>query len=115
VISEGKGIFSGSIKDMKKRTRSHVVRLELEGDLGKFCESLRAAKWVVSFETRGGFGVDITLDPEMPMANAVREVTNLVSAHGLDLISVTSSTSSIEEAFIGLLRDEESRGFLRAA
>jgi hypothetical protein len=49
------------------------------------------------------------------MAEAVREVTNLVSRLGLDLISVSSSTSSIEDAFIGLLRDEESRGFLRAA
>jgi hypothetical protein len=51
----------------------------------------------------------------MPMADAVREVTDLVSHQGLDLISVTSSTSSIEDAFMGLLRDEESRGFLRAA
>jgi ABC-2 type transport system ATP-binding protein len=115
VISEGKGVFSGSIKDMKKRTRSHVVRLELEGDIGKFCESLRAVRWVAGFETRGGYGVDITFDPVMPMAEVIREVTGLVTAHGLDLISVTSSTSSIEEAFMGLLRDEESRGFLRAA
>jgi ABC-2 type transport system ATP-binding protein len=115
VISEGKGIFSGSIKDMKKRTRSHVVRLELEGEVRKFCEALKATKWVVGFETRGDYGVDITFDPQMPMADAVREVTDLVSHQGLDLISVTSSTSSIEDAFMGLLRDEESRGFLRAA
>jgi len=115
VLSEGKGIFSGSIKDMKKRTRSHVVRLELEGDVRKFCEALKAAKWVVSFEVRGDYGVDITFAPEMPMSDAVRGVTELVSSQGLDLISVTSSTSSIEDAFMGLLRDEESRGFLRAA
>ena len=114
VVSEGKCIFSGSIKEMKKRIRTHVVHLELEGGVEKFCESLRAEKWVMGFETRSGFGVDITFDPVMPMVDALREVTNLVSAHGLDLISVTSSTSSIEEAFIGLLRDEESRGFLRA-
>ena len=37
---------------MKKRTRSHVVRLELEGDVGRFCEALRAAKWVTGVETR---------------------------------------------------------------
>ena len=114
VISDGKGIFSGSMKDMKKSTRSHVIRLELEGDVKKFCEALRAAKWVVSVATRGDYGVDITFAPEMSMADAVREVTNLVSQQGLDLISVTSSTSSIEDAFMGLLEDEESRGFLRA-
>ena len=66
VISEGKGIFSGSIKDMKKSTRSRVVRLELEGDVAKFCEALKAAKWVVGVETRGDFEVDVTFDPAMP-------------------------------------------------
>jgi hypothetical protein len=100
---------------MKKSTRSHVVRLELEGDVGKFCEALKAAKWVVGFGTRGDFGVDITFDPSMPVADAVREVTDLVSRQGLDLISISSSTSSIEDAFMELLRDEESHGFLRAA
>jgi ABC-2 type transport system ATP-binding protein len=115
VIGEGKGIFSGSMKDMKKSTRSHVIRLELEGDLGKFCEALKAVHWVVGLETRGDFEVDVTFDPKIPMADAIKEVTDLVSRHGLDLISVSSSTSSIEDAFIGLLRDEESRGFLRAA
>ena len=69
--------------------------------MGKFCELLKAAKWVVGYETRGDFGVDITFDPAMSMADAVREVTNLVTRQGLDLISITSSTSSIEDAFVG--------------
>jgi ABC-2 type transport system ATP-binding protein len=115
VISDGKSIFSGSMKEMKKRTSSHVVRLELEGDLDGFCGALRDAKWVVDFKKRGDYGVDITFAQEMRMADAVRELTDLVLQRGLDLISVTSSTSSIEDAFMGLLRDEESRGFLRAA
>lgn len=114
VISQGRGIFSGSIKDMKKSNRSHVVRLELEGDVGSFCDTLKSSKWVVSFETWDDFRVDITFGSAMSMEDAVREVMNLVSNHGLSLISVTSSTSSIEDAFMGLLRDEESRGFLRA-
>jgi ABC-type multidrug transport system ATPase subunit len=115
VIGGGKGIFSGSMKEMKKSTRSRVIRLELEGDLAKFCEGLKAIHWVVGVETRGDFEVDVTFDPKTPTAEAIKEVTELVSRHGLDLISVSSSTSSIEDAFIGLLRDEESRGFLRAA
>jgi ABC-2 type transport system ATP-binding protein len=115
VISEGKGIFSGSMREMKKSTRSHVVRLELEGDVGMFCQALKDARWVRSFETRGDFGVDITFDPAMPMADAVDEATKLVSSQGLDLISISSSTSSIEDAFMGLLRDEESHRFVTAA
>ena len=115
VISEGKGIFSGTIKDMKKSTRSHVVRLEVDGGAGKLCEALKAEKWVVGLETRGEFGVEVDFDPTMPVADAVRGVTDLVSRLRLDLISISSSTSSIEDAFMGMLRDEESRRFLTAA
>ncbi len=115
VISQGKAIFSGSIKDMKKSTRSHVVNLELEGGVEKLCAALKAEKWVVSLETRGDFAVDVAFDPETPVAGAVKGVTELVSRLGLDLISISSSRSSIEDAFMGLLRDEESRRFLTAA
>ena len=95
VISEGKCIFSGSMKDMKKSIRSRVIRLELEGDLPKFCEALKGAQSVVGFETRGDFEVDITFGPKTPMVDAIKEITDLVSRLGLDLISVSSSTSSI--------------------
>ena len=59
--------------------------------------------------------MEIEFDPGMPMAEAVRRIVELVAGLGLDLISVTSSSSSIEDAFVELLRSEESRGFLRAA
>ena len=114
VISQGKSIFSGTVKEIKKRVSSHVVRLELEGDIEKFCGALKGTKWVVGFERWGDFAVNIEFDPGMPMADAVREASDLISRHGLDLISVTSSSSSIEDAFMELLRGEESRGFLRA-
>jgi ABC-2 type transport system ATP-binding protein len=114
VISSGKCIFSGPIKEMKKRARGNVVRLELEGDVEAFCEALKALKWVVGVERKGGFSVDVTFSQGTSMADAVRDATDLVSRNGLDLISVTSG-SSIEDAFVGLLRDEESRGLLRAA
>jgi ABC-2 type transport system ATP-binding protein len=114
VISEGKCIFSGPIKEMKKNARGNVVSMELEGDVEMFCEALKTSKWVVGVERRGGFAVDITFAPEVTMADAVRDATDLVSRKGLDLISVTSA-SSVEDAFVELLRDEESRGLLRAA
>ena len=114
VISQGKSIFSGTIKEIKKSVSRHVVRLELEGDVEKFCGALKGAKWVVGFERWGDFAVDVEFDPKIPMADAVRDTAGLVTMLGLGLISVTSSSSSIEEAFMELLRDEESRGFLRA-
>ena len=115
VISQGKSIFSGTIKEIKKSICGHLIRVEVEGDTEKLCVALRDAKWVRRFERRGDFAVDIDFDSGMPMAEAVREVAQLVSSQGLDLISVTSSSSSIEDAFVELLRGDESRGFLRAA
>ena len=115
VISQGKSIFSGTIKEIKKSIRGHSVRLEVEGDVERLCEALKGAGWVRGLERRGDFSLDVDFDPGMPMAEAVREIAGLVAAQGLDLISVTTSSSSIEEAFVELLRSEESRGFLRAA
>jgi ABC-2 type transport system ATP-binding protein len=115
VMSQGKCIFSGPMSDMKKRARGNVIHLELEGDMERLRQALKTSGWVVGFELRGGFAVDITFDPEMGLADAIRGATDLVSSNGLDLISVTSSSSSIEDAFVELLRNEESRGLLRAA
>jgi len=115
VISQGKSIFSGTIKEIKKSIRGHSVRVEVEGDIEKLRGSLTGAGWVRSFEIRGDFAVDIDFNPGVPMAEAVKNAADLVSSHGLELISVTSSSSSIEDAFVELVRGEETRGFLRAA
>lgn len=114
VISQGKSIFSGTIKEIKMSVSSREVRLELEGDIEKFCEALKGAEWVTNFERWGDYAVNIEFDRGTPMAEAVREAADLVSRSGLGLISVSSASSSIEEAFMGLLREEDSRGFLRA-
>jgi ABC-type multidrug transport system ATPase subunit len=114
IINEGKLIFSGSIKEMKKYIQSNVLRLELDGNLDHFCEKLRSIEGIISFEKRGDFTVDISLGLDMSMLKAIRDVTSLISESGLELISINSSTSRIEDAFLKLLEEEESHGFLRA-
>jgi len=114
IINEGKLIFSGTIKEMKKYIRSNVVKLELDGDLNLFCKRLRSIEGVIDFERRGEFTVNVSLDANASTLKVIREVTNLISKCGLELISINSSTSRIEDAFLKLLKEEESRGFLRA-
>jgi hypothetical protein len=58
--------------------------------------------------------VDIALDDKVPSTKIVKEIINLVSDYGLDLISINSSASGIEDAFLKLTKEEESTGFLRA-
>ena len=114
VINDGKVIFSGSIKDMKKSTRGNVLRLELDGNLDQFCENLKTTSGVVDYTRRGNFGVDINIDPSASIVDVLGSVVNLISKFKLDFISITSSSSSIEDAFLEMLKGEESRGFLRA-
>ncbi|MEE9283141.1 MAG: ABC transporter ATP-binding protein [Nitrososphaerales archaeon] len=114
VIHEGKTIFSGSIKEMKKYTQSNMVRLELDGNLDLFCENLKTVEGIIGFERRGDFGLDVSFDVTLPMLEVIKKIVGLVSKYSLDLISITSSTSSIEEAFLKILEEEESHGFLRA-
>lgn len=114
IINEGKVIFSGSIKEMKKYIQSNVVRLELDGNLGIFCEKLRSIDGIIALEKRGEFTVDISFNTDVSTLKTIQEILSLVSKCGLDLISINSSTSRIEDAFLKLLEEEESRGFLRA-
>ncbi len=114
VIDEGKTIFLGSIKDMKKYTQSNTVRLELDGNLDLFCENLKTTEGIIDFGRRGDFGLDVSFDVTLPMLEVIKKIVDLVSKCGLELISITSSTSSIEEAFLKILEEEESHGFLRA-
>jgi len=114
VINEGKVIFSGSIKDMKKYIRSNMIQLELEGDLDLFCERLKKVDGIIDLERRGDFGLDVSLDTDISVLNVIKKIVDLVSECGLDLISINSSTSRIEDAFLRLLEEEESHGFLRA-
>ena len=114
IINEGKVISSGSIKDMKKLIKNNVVRLEIEGDLEPLCTRLRSIEGITSVDEKEDFILDIALDDKAPSTQIVREIVDLVSDSGLDLISINSSTSRIEDAFLKLTKEEESTGFLRA-
>jgi ABC-2 type transport system ATP-binding protein len=115
IINEGKLIYSGSIKEMKKHIQSNIVRLELDGELNTFCERLKSIEGVIGHSRRGEYTVEISFETHISVLSSIKKVMDLVSGLELELISINSSTSRIEDAFLKLLEDEESRGFLRAA
>ncbi|HVB12187.1 MAG TPA: ABC transporter ATP-binding protein [Nitrososphaerales archaeon] len=114
VVDEGKSIFLGSMKDMKKRTQSNTLRLELEGNLNLVFENLRNKSGVTTIVKRGEIGLDMSYDSSLSMLEAVRIAIDATAKCGSELISISSSTSSVEDAFLDILKEEESRGFLRA-
>ncbi len=114
IINEGKLIYSGSIKDMKKHIQGNVLRLELDGDVNTFCNRLESIGGMTAFERRGDFTVEVSFISEISILKAIQDVISLIVECNLDLISMNSSTSRIEDAFLRLLEEEESRGFARA-
>ena len=114
IVNEGKLIYSGTIKEMKKHIKKNSFRLELDGDVTAFCDRLRSVEDVVDFERRGDFTVEVSFASNAPVLRIVQNVLSLVSEGGLDLISINTSIASIEDAFLTLLEEEESRGFVRA-
>ena len=114
VVNEGKLIYSGTMKEMKKQIKRNVVRLELEGDLDIFCDKLTTIETVINYERKGDFVVEISFSSEVSTLRGLRDVLGMISETGLELISINSATSRIEDAFLSLLEEEESRGFLRA-
>jgi len=114
IVNEGKLIYSGTIKEMKKHINKSSFRLELDGDVAAFCDRLRSVEDVVDFERRGDFTVEVSFASNAPVLRIVQNVLSLVSEGGLDLISLNTSIASIEDAFLTLLEEEESRGFIRA-
>ena len=114
VINQGKTIFSGSIPDMKKYTQSNIVKLELEGNVDLFCSKLKTVESIIGVDRLGDFGVEISFDTALPMVMVIKKIMALISKSNLKLISIASSTSSIEEAFLRIVEEEETNGFRRA-
>lgn len=114
VINQGKIIFSGPIKEMKKLIRSNSIQLEVDGDIDTFCGKLKSIEEIASFERRGGYSLQIDFYPGVSIPKVIIDLMKLVSACKLELLSVNTTTSQIEDAFLKLVEEEEDHGFLRA-
>lgn len=114
VINQGKIIFSGPIKDMKKLIRSNSIQLEVDGDIDTFCGKLKSIEEIASFERRGVYSLEIDFYPGVSIPKVIIDLMKLVSACKLELLSVNTTTSQIEDAFLKLVEEEEAHGFLRA-
>lgn len=114
VINQGKIIFSGRIKEMKKLIRSNSIQLEVDGDIDTFCGKLKSIEEIAGFERRGGYSLQIDFYPGVSIPKVIIDLMKLVSACKLELLSVNTTTSQIEDAFLKLVEEEEDHGFLRA-
>mgnify|MGYP000945936516 CR=1 FL=1 len=115
VMHEGRMIFSGPMRDMKRRLRRDEFTLEIEADderlqqlVGGISEldSIVAARATVQTVT-------VQIAPEHERAAILSEVLKKVTEAGLPLLSIHSGRNETENAYLQLLDEDEAHGFQR--
>ncbi len=112
IINSGKLIFDGTITDVKKLIRTNTVELQVEGGTESFFAELRAIPHITNVESFK-HAVRINIDPEY-YSETLLDIFRIMTEKKLELISLRLGSENLEEAFINLLEEEKSHGFLRA-
>jgi ABC-2 type transport system ATP-binding protein len=114
IINEGKLVFAGKITDIKKLIHQNTFELSVEGESGPFVEKVRLIPNIIDVETHD-HSIQVTIDDPDDYSKALGQVFHILhDEEGLDLISFSSGSQSLEEAFLNLLEEEKTYGFLRA-
>lgn len=115
VMHEGRMIFCGPMRDMKRRLRRDDFTLELEGapdDLRRLVELATGIEGV-KIELRGGQTVVAQVADEGSRAGALADVLRLVHNQKLSLQALHSGQNETENAYLQLLQEDEAHGFQR--
>ena len=113
IINDGKLVFTGKITDVKKLIRMNTVELQVDGDLGPFVEKVRLLPNVIDVQVTDHI-VKVGIDDPADYSKTLSGIFQVLHGEGLDLISFSSGSQTLEEAFLNLLEEEETHGFLRA-
>ncbi len=113
IINDGKLVFAGKITDIKKLIRMNTFELSVEGDPAPFMEKVRTLPQVIDVESHDHI-IQITIDDPDDYSKVLGQIFHILHQEDLDLISFSSGSQSLEEAFLNLLEEEKTHGFLRA-
>jgi ABC-2 type transport system ATP-binding protein len=113
VINQGKLIYEGTTRDLKEAIRRNSLRLELEGEVTPFLQGVRDLPAVVDVSVDGP-EVTLSFVEGSDYTQALLQVIKLAAETQAAIVSVDSETATLEEAFLALVEEEESRGILRA-
>ncbi len=113
IINSGKLIFDGTIAEVKKLIRTNTVELQVEGEPESFLEKLRSVPHITKVESLKHV-IKISIDDPGNYARTLLAIFKALTEENLELISFSSGSENLEEAFLNLLEEEKSHGFLRA-
>ena len=115
VMHEGRMIFSGPMRDMKRRLRRDDFSLEMEGPGDDVQRLVQEAGRIegVDARLRQGQMLVMRVAEGHSRAAALAEVLKLVDAAGLSLQAVHSGQNETEDAYLQLLQEDKAHGFSR--
>ncbi|MGC1121850.1 MAG: ABC transporter ATP-binding protein [Candidatus Methanofastidiosia archaeon] len=112
IINSGKLIFNGTITEVKRLVRTNTVELQVEGKTESFITELRAIPHINDVQSFK-HAIKISIDPEY-YSETLLNIFRVLTEKKLELISLSLGSETLEEAFLDLLEEEKSHGFLRA-
>jgi ABC-2 type transport system ATP-binding protein len=112
IVSEGRLIFSGTMRDMRSLTRSSAIELELDGDPDRLRAALTASAITLHWELDRQ-SLKVHFSPDESTALGLSQVLQCVVAAEARLLAVNSLHDEVVDAFIHLLEEERSHGFSR--
>ena len=112
IISNGKLIFDGTITEVKKMIRRNTIELQVEGKVNSFLTNLKAIPNVIHVDYFKHI-IKIGIDDSANYSKTLQNIFKILSKEDLELISFNSGSDNLEDAFLHLLEEEKSHGFLR--
>ncbi len=112
VLSEGKLIFNGPVREMKQLTRSTAIELELDGDLDGLCSRLEQDQKNIEWE-RGLASLKVYFAEGDVVAERLAQILQVMAETDVQLVAINSLDDEMVAAFIQLVEEERSHGFSR--
>jgi len=115
VMQEGRMIFSGSMREMRKRLQRDDVCIDVDGDpqaIAQVADQIRQVSGVVAC-THHPHSIVVQLKERHTRAGVLAEVMRLIDASNLSLLSIRSTQSDTEYAYLQLIQEDNEHGFRR--
>lgn len=112
ILSEGKLIFSGTVREMKRLTHSNAIELELDGDMDGLCSRLAMSNADIQWEC-GHSSLRLYFAEGDDVIVKLGQVLQIVAEANVTLVAINSLRDEMVDVFIRLLEEERSHGFSR--
>jgi ABC-2 type transport system ATP-binding protein len=115
VMYEGRMIFSGPMREMKRRLQRDEFHLEVEGPAETLSGAAAQAGRIPGVQARIGdqHMLVVGIAADASRASALAKVLEVVDAAGLTLQSIQSAHNDTEHAYLQLLQEDQAHGFRR--